>query len=176
MEKLLYTVNIDEPKTITKRTILSQIAKLYDPLELLGSIILKAKIIMQSLWALKLCWYELIPEELKSQWNFYIKQLSQLEIISTPRYKYTCFIAELHAFCDTSKNGYGACLYLQHQTDDDKIKVKLLCSKARVSPLKSISIPRLGLCGMVVLAHLTNRIRTNLSICLNIVIIGVIRQ
>lgn len=170
LDKLLYKVNIDKPKTMTKRTILSQIAKLYDPLGLLGPVVLKAKVIMQSLWALKLSWDEPVPEELESKWNCYTQQLSQLETISTPRYitnvntQFNCSTAEIHAFCDASKNGYGACLYLRHQTHDDKCEVKLLCSKARVSPLKTISIPRLELCGMLVLARLTNRIQKNLSI------------
>ncbi|CAI6376681.1 unnamed protein product [Macrosiphum euphorbiae] len=125
---------------------------------------------MQSLWALKLSWDEPIPEELESQWNNYTKQLSQLETISTPRYilnvntQFNCSIAEIHAFCDASKIGYGACLYIRHRTHDGKIEVQLLCSKARVSPLKTISIPRLELCGMLVLARLANRIRTNLAI------------
>jgi len=52
-----------------------------DSLELLGPVVLEAKIIMQSLWALKLSWDEPIPEELESQWNSYTKQLSQLETI-----------------------------------------------------------------------------------------------
>lgn len=170
LDQLLYKVNIETPKKTTKRTVLSQIAKLYDPLGLLGPVVLKAKSIMQSLWALKLSWDEPIPEDLESQWNSYIKQLSQLETITTPRYilnvntQFNCSIAEIHAFCDASKNGYGACLYIRHRMHDGKIEVKLLCSKARVSPLKTISIPRLELCGMLVLARLANRIRTNLAI------------
>lgn len=81
LDQFTYKVNIDKPKSITKRTILSQIAKLYDPLGLLGPVILKAKIIMQSLWSLKLSWDEPVPEELESKWNCYTQQLSQLETI-----------------------------------------------------------------------------------------------
>jgi len=72
LDQLLYKVNIETPKNATKSTVLSQIAKLYDPLGLLGPVVLKAKSIMQSLWALKLSWDEPIPEELESQWNNYI--------------------------------------------------------------------------------------------------------
>lgn len=131
LDHLLYKVNIETPKKTTKKTVLSQIAKLYDPLGLLGPVVLKAKSIMQSLWALKLSWDEPIPEDLESQWNSYIKQLSQLETISTPRYilnvntQFNCSIAEIHAFCDASKNGYGACLYIRHRMHDGKIEVKL---------------------------------------------------
>ncbi|XP_039309110.1 uncharacterized protein LOC105208245 [Solenopsis invicta] len=48
-----FSVNIPESKTLTKRTILSHIAKLYDPLGLLSPIIITAKIIIQELWTLK---------------------------------------------------------------------------------------------------------------------------
>lgn len=67
---------------------------------------------------------------------------------------FNCSIAEIHAFCDASKNGYGACVYLRHQTPNEKI----------IFALKTISIPRLELCGMLVLARLANRIQINLSI------------
>ncbi|XP_076248108.1 uncharacterized protein LOC143187783 [Calliopsis andreniformis] len=41
---------------VTKRTILSRVAQLFDPLGLLGPIIVKTKILMQRLWQLKIDW------------------------------------------------------------------------------------------------------------------------
>lgn len=49
---------------ITKRTILSNIAKLFDPLGFLSPIIITAKILMQELWTLKLNWDDPLPESI----------------------------------------------------------------------------------------------------------------
>lgn len=38
---------------VTKRNILSQIASLFDPLGLVGPIVIRAKILMQKLWQLQ---------------------------------------------------------------------------------------------------------------------------
>ena len=45
----------------TKRLIFSQIAKLFDPLGLLGPVIVTAKLIDQNLWKSHLDWDETIP-------------------------------------------------------------------------------------------------------------------
>ncbi|KAL4103845.1 hypothetical protein QTP88_019180 [Uroleucon formosanum] len=42
-------------KSTTKRNILAQIASLFDPLGLVGPIVIKAKILMQEMWRLKKC-------------------------------------------------------------------------------------------------------------------------
>lgn len=48
----------------TKRSILSNIAKLFDPLGFLSPIIVTAKILIQELWTLKLNWDDPLPEPL----------------------------------------------------------------------------------------------------------------
>ncbi|GFW18571.1 integrase catalytic domain-containing protein [Trichonephila clavipes] len=52
---------------------------------------------------------------------------------------------------------YGAALYLRCINTSGEISVRLLCSKSKVAPLKSITIPRLELCGAVLLSKLLKR-------------------
>lgn len=61
---------------------------------------------------------------------------------------------ELHRFCDASNAGYGACLYVRSIEKSKKVISKLLCAKSRVSSLKITIIPRLELCGALLLSRL----------------------
>lgn len=71
---------------------------------------------------------------------------------------------ELHIFCDASKVGYGACVYVRSIGDDESISVHLLCAKSRVAPLKEITIPRLELCGALLAAKLATRVINSLHV------------
>ncbi|XP_044597973.1 uncharacterized protein LOC123274432 [Cotesia glomerata] len=70
---------------VTKRTILSSIAKIFDPLGLLSPIIVKAKIIMQQLWDDKVAWDESVPQETYTKWQIYCKELPLLNSIHFER-------------------------------------------------------------------------------------------
>ena len=80
------TVNLSsEDEKITKRSILSQTAKLFDPLGLLGPVVVSAKIMIQSLWKSKLGWDDPIPHELKNSW---VEFRNQLKLVNNLRYKH----------------------------------------------------------------------------------------
>lgn len=106
---------IELDNTVTKRTMLSQIAKLYDPLGLLGPVILLAKILMQSLWLLNLAWDEPVPQHIYTNWASYCEQLPLLEQVSVARKLISDDYESLHihGFCDASQKAFGACLYLR---------------------------------------------------------------
>jgi hypothetical protein len=72
--------------TITKRTILSTISKLFDPLGLIGPIITKAKILLQKLWLLKIDWNQSVPENIKNLWLQFVEELPSLHDISISRF------------------------------------------------------------------------------------------
>jgi len=57
---------MDEHK-ITKRSILSNIARLFDPLGLLGPVIVIAKILMQQLCKLKINWDDALSAEMQTK-------------------------------------------------------------------------------------------------------------
>lgn len=154
-------INFDSPK-ITKRVILSIISQIYDPLGFLSPVIIVPKMLMQKLWLCKLDWDEQVPSEIKSSWLKFTSSLPSLSNIRIPRQaigtKAKCI--ELHIFVDASETAYGACAYARTVSHAGESKVILLCSKSRVAPLKTTSIPRLELCGALLGSKLKIKIVT----------------
>jgi len=157
----------------TKRSILSRIALVCDPLEWLGPSVIIAKLIMQELWQANIDWDESISNELHTLWREYegkIQFLSDIEIprkVITFKQRQGSKVLEIHGFSDASQRAYGACIYIRSVSNNDKCGSHLLCSKSRVAPLKTISIPRLELCGALLLAQLTKKVLGSLPFTVN---------
>ena len=150
----------------TKRTILSAIAQLFDPLGLVNPVITMAKIIMQRLWSLKINWDDEIPDNLKKAWTSFLRGLPYLNKLQFPR-TVICRDAikiEIHGFCDSSEQAYGAAIFVRSIDSQLNIHVNLLCAKSRVAPLKTISLPRLELCGALLLAQLLVKVTKTINI------------
>lgn len=65
-----YKLNFDiDSTTITKRTVLSTIARFYDPMGLIGPVIVKAKMFLKKIWINNLDWDEHLPNELSVEWH-----------------------------------------------------------------------------------------------------------
>lgn len=116
---------------------------------------------MQELWRTKIDWDESISNELYTLWKEYECKLPSLSNIEISR-KVITFNdnrgIEIHGFSDASQHAYGACVYIRCASNNDQFDSHLLCSKSRVAPLKTLSIPRLELCGALLLAQLTKKI------------------
>nr|XP_042900823.1 uncharacterized protein LOC122269859 [Parasteatoda tepidariorum] len=159
-DSFTYKVTTSTDCNYTKRDVLSQIARIYDPLGLLGPVIVKAKIFMQQLWLLQLDWNEALPPDVSKQWENFIKTLPDIESIHVPR----CFLevsarfVVLHGFADASSKAYGAVIYIQGVSNSNEVTTQLLCSKSRVAPTKSMTIPRLELCSCLLLSKLTQKV------------------
>ncbi|XP_039304174.1 uncharacterized protein LOC105205337 [Solenopsis invicta] len=101
-------------QTPTKRSILSRIALIFDPLGLLGPSTVIAKLIIQELWRLRLDWDESLPLDIDTKWKRYEFELSTVTDISIPRRVISLdqyINLELHGFSDASELAYGACIY-----------------------------------------------------------------
>ena len=143
----------------------SVIARIYDPLDLHTPVIVRAKIILQRVWSLKIDWGEFLPADLHSEWNRYYAKLLLLDDIRFPRKTIikSAIEIELHGFCDASERAYGACVYLR-TFNPRNIQTLLLTMKSKVAPLKSQTIPRLELRGALLLTSLTATIQQALPV------------
>ncbi|XP_075236462.1 uncharacterized protein LOC142333326 [Lycorma delicatula] len=145
-------VNVE--RLITKRNVLGRISSLFDPLGLLAPVIVKAKVFMQRLWELKVGWDDPLSDQLQLSWNNFVSELSLLELLHIP-HKVCAANAtniQIHGFCDASTVAYGICIYLRCELADGTISTELICAKSRVAPIRQVSLPRLELCGAVLLS------------------------
>ncbi|XP_029162186.1 uncharacterized protein LOC114933775 [Nylanderia fulva] len=151
---------------VSKRVILSEVSRLFDPLGLLGPVIVIAKLILQDLWKAGIHWDESVPQELHTSWLKFKSQLhavNQLQIPRGVKYNPDSQLVQLHGFCDASQNAYGACIYVRTTIESSEYRSQLLCSKSRVAPLKAVSLPRLELSAAVLLAQLITKVKDSLG-------------
>ncbi|XP_047527823.1 uncharacterized protein LOC125064684 [Vanessa atalanta] len=152
-----YSVDLaPQEEPVTKRRIISDISRLFDPLGWLAPCIIAAKILIQKLWLAGIGWDEQVPTNLINEWITYRKNLTALQNIKIPRWIHTSnkYQRELYGFSDASKVAYAAVVYLRVVDDVGNVYVSLVTAKTKVAPIKQVSIPRLELCGAVLLAKL----------------------
>ncbi|XP_035217014.1 uncharacterized protein LOC118190424 [Stegodyphus dumicola] len=159
-DHLTFKTAVNNQDSFTKRQVLSEIAKLLDPLGLIGPVATRAKIFMQRLWLLKLDWNEELPPKELCEWKKFLSQLQLIDQLNIPRYVLTEYSVrtEIHGFSDASEKAYGAAIYIRCITTDGMNYSNLHCSKSRVSPLKPVTIPRLELCRALLLCRLVSKV------------------
>lgn len=131
----------------SKRTILSIIARVYDPLGLISCVTVTAKCMLQTLWKNNIGWDDPLPDELNISWHNYFSQLHLLNNLKIPRQitsKDASYV-QLHGYCDSSEKAYGAVLYLRSLNSFGETIVRMISAKSRVAPVKSLILPKLVL-------------------------------
>ncbi|XP_031638124.1 uncharacterized protein LOC116350465 [Contarinia nasturtii] len=153
-----FQLSIDcSSKQFTKREIMSTICRLFDPLGIISPVISRAKILMKDVWRSNCGWDEAVDTELEAKWRKYIFELQTLNEIRANRwisFSPNYISVQLHGFCDASFHAYGAGIYLRIVDENEQISTSLVMSKSKVAPMSPVTIPRLELCGAVVLAEL----------------------
>ncbi|XP_059217410.1 uncharacterized protein LOC131994651 [Stomoxys calcitrans] len=157
---------VEEKQMSTKREVLSTIAKFFDPCGWLAPVIVVAKLIMQQVWLDKVEWDDSLKPVTQMNWNNFVRGSHSIDTVSIPRWvRFTpASIVEIHGFCDASESAYAATIYIRVEHIDKTVDTFLLAAKTRVAPVKKISLPRLELCGAVMLSKLTNAIVPKLQL------------
>lgn len=148
----------------TKRIILSNIARIYDPLGFLCPVTFHAKYLMQVLWSSGVQWDDDVPEVIAAEWLKLRTQLSLLKSVVIPRRIVHSFVSlQLHGYCDASERGYAAVVFCRVVDAEGSTFVEFCCAKSKVAPLRKLSIPRLELQAAVLLADLLQSVQEALK-------------
>ncbi|XP_064641922.1 uncharacterized protein LOC135496491 [Lineus longissimus] len=140
---------------LTRRGVLSTIGSIYDPLGIAAPVLLVGKQILQDLCRENADWDTPLEEGLRTRWECWRDELPMLEKIAVSRcHKPKNFgevkCIELHHLSDASSTGYGQCSYVRMVNARDEVHCSFVMGKARVAPLKPVTIPRLELTAALV--------------------------
>ena len=169
-------------KPVTRRSLLSVIYSIFDPLGFIAPFTMKAKLLLQTLCRKKVTWDAVHGMLLhgmhdgsaihRAQWERWIADLADLENVHVNR----CFkpddfgkveTVELHVFSDASRVGYAAVAYLRFVNTEGRIWCAFVIGKTRLAPIREISIPRLELSATVVSVKLRGLVQRELDMILS---------
>ena len=153
--------------TAMKRNTLKLLARIFDPLGIIGPVTITVKTLFQEACREKISWDNPLGGSIKKAVEVWIKSFVECGQIRMKRCVYEHIRKEVleclvHGFADASKKGYCAVKYLVYTTRTGKYSRMLTC-KTRVAPLKQLSIPRLELLAFLILARLVCTIKNALT-------------
>lgn len=144
LRKILSTTE----KIITKRNILAATHKIFDPLGFVSPVTIVPKMMLQEVFKRKCKWDEEVSKEITKRFRVWMKELEYLQTLRIPRWVMSKNGSNksLYVFTDASKGAYAALAFMRIE-NKTTVNVQLVMSKARVSTIKPISIPKLELIG-----------------------------
>ena len=155
-------------ETITQRVILSQVSSVFDPIGLIAPYTVSARLLLKEIWRLKRQqWDDELPEDISQsffQWKEGLPVLSELAI---PRGYFPSSVdsVELHVFGDSSQELFCAVAFRRGKLSRSQTTVvSFVLGKARVAPMKPLSIPKLELQA----SHLAARMKDEICKALEI--------
>ena len=139
------TWSVNEPNfvldSVTKRSMLANVASIFDPLGLITPVSLPGRVLVQKAWSYGFSWDDPIPDDMKLRWLEIVDSI-QLSL----KLRHNRFIGfeagsdvTLHCFSDASEVALGCVLYLV----GNGVSV-MFASKGKVCPVKMecFTVPR----------------------------------
>ncbi|GFV04577.1 integrase catalytic domain-containing protein [Trichonephila clavipes] len=103
------------------------------------------------------------------EWMNFYQKLAKVNNFKIPR----CILLpatiriEIHGFSDASERAYAAVVYIKCFNESGQSQTRLLCSKSRVAPFKTLTIPRLELSAALLLSRLVKKVVPILQLPIN---------
>lgn len=131
-DKFTFQCTISEVnKKQTKRRLLAEISKLFDPLGWLAPVSTKLKLLFQKLWDGNLQWDDEVPDNIHAEWCKIQADVRAINSCEIPRWL-NCGQKqkmELHGFSDASMDAYACVIYAKVQSSTVLVaaKSKIVC-------------------------------------------------
>ena len=161
-DKLQFFSHSDvETKVWTMRKISSRTSRMFDPLGLMCPLMLEGKLLLQSLWKMKLGWDEPVPESTSLSYNRWLKKVDSSHLSHIKRRVKAPFKSQsdlLLVFTDASSQAQAAVAYLWSCGREQQAG-SLWAAKQKISSLnRADSISRLELEGALMGVELAGQI------------------
>ena len=168
----LFNEEVTDELILTKRGILSFIMKIYDPLGVTAPLIIKYKLGMKEIILHRskeqekpLSWNEEVPDEFKDKWKKYIKEAAAQGEVKFPRGVHPKGAEGppiIVGYWDGSSRAYAAVIYIVWEMYDGENMVSFMCSKAKVTPAKGLTIPKSEMNSLVLCSRLMKTVVTSM--------------
>ncbi|XP_068211753.1 uncharacterized protein [Palaemon carinicauda] len=117
----------------------------------------------------KLSWDEKMSADELGRWKTWLARLPQLEEFQLRRSFIPLdfgdvYTLQLHHFADASQTGYGVVSYLRVVGVNGNIHCTIVIGQARVSPLKTTTIPRFELMTAAIAKQMDSKLKTELDL------------
>ena len=116
--------------------------------------------IFQQLWKRGINWDEPLPPDIRRQWMNWRECLCELSNLRIPR----CYTPIHCQIVDQHLVGFSDALTLRSTDTTGEVHISLVMAKTRVAPIKKVLLPRLELCGALLLAQIMSHLQEVLSI------------
>ena len=142
----------------------------YDPIGLVAPYTVKARLLLKDIWRLSgQKWDDILPDDIVTKFLDWSSELGTLSELRIPRSyfqrKVECL--ELHMFGDSSQDVFSAVAFLRSKVtsgDDSSTEMAFVFGKARVAPMKALTIPKLELQAALLSAKLRNKVQRALTL------------
>ena len=160
----------DTNKTITQRVVLSLVSAVYDPIGLVAPYMVQSRLLLKDIWRLGgQQWDDDLPDKIVTKFNEWSKELPTLSEIQIPRSYFEERVDSLvlHMFGDSSQDFFSAVALLRGKvatTTGHTTELAFVFGKARVAPMKALTIPKLELQASLFAARLRKEIENALTV------------
>ena len=160
-------------KSLTQRLVLSLVSKVFDPIGLVALFTVGSRLLLKDIWRVSgQHWDEELPKDTVEKFLEWSVELPKPAESTIPRSYFSGNFKhlELHMFGDTSQEVFSAVAFLRAQVNTSsgpKTELAFVLGKARVAPMKVMTIPKLELQAALLAARLKQDICRALTVHVN---------